>query len=296
MAGEDYTSPNNGLTFTVPKYEEPADAPVAFKDFADSIGPTGIDIDATRDDAVLQVQDADGVKSWVEGMALSVVDEVPDDADGEIGDVVFVLGDDPKGQGGGLEGVGDWAELTAMTGDPKRYDYTADGVAWAAFEWTGTGSVKTSDGLLDCLVCSGGGGGNPFDEGDGGRLRIGIEPMAATTHDITVGSGGVQNNVTGKPSALGDIRTGFVALKGQHTATALGAGGTVADPRAGVVSGITGNDVTYAAANVNNSTSVTANNGCGSTTKGSEPSHVGNPGVVIIRVPASKVSATGGWV
>jgi hypothetical protein len=91
MAGEDYTSPNNGLTFTVPKYEEPADAPVAFKDFADSIGPTGIDIDATRDDAVLQVQDAAGVKSWVEGMALSVVNEVPADSDGQIGDVVFVV-------------------------------------------------------------------------------------------------------------------------------------------------------------------------------------------------------------
>ena len=52
----------------------------------------GLDVDATREDAVLQVKDTDGVKSWAEGMALQVVDAVPDDTDGEVGDVVFIPG------------------------------------------------------------------------------------------------------------------------------------------------------------------------------------------------------------
>ena len=120
MAGEDYTSPITGLTYKVPMYEEPADAPVAFKDFADSITVGG---PATREDAVLQALAGDGGLTWQEGMALSVVKELPDDSVGQIGDVVFVLGDVPKAGGGGLEGLGDWAEITAMTGDPKRYDY-----------------------------------------------------------------------------------------------------------------------------------------------------------------------------
>ena len=93
MAGEEYESPVTGLKYTVPKYEEPADAPLAFKDFADSITVGG---PASRENAVLQALEGDSGLAWAEGMALSVVDAVPDDADGEIGDVVFI----PGGPGG----------------------------------------------------------------------------------------------------------------------------------------------------------------------------------------------------
>ena len=89
MAGEDYVSPINGKTYRVPKYEEPADAPVAFKDFADNLPAGGIDFGPDREGQV--VQSADGV-GWAAGMSLRVVTEVPDDSEGEIGDVVFVVG------------------------------------------------------------------------------------------------------------------------------------------------------------------------------------------------------------
>ena len=90
MAGESYTSPVTGETYTVPSYTDLADAPIAFKDFADTItGGGGIDIPATRVDAVVQTLDGE---SWVEGMALSVRTTVPEDTEGPIGDVVFVVG------------------------------------------------------------------------------------------------------------------------------------------------------------------------------------------------------------
>jgi len=94
MAGESYTSPVTGATYTVPSYTDPADAPIAFKDFADSItGGGGIDFDPDRVGQV--VQSLDGV-AWDKGMALQVVDAVPDDTAGEVGDVVFI----PGGPGG----------------------------------------------------------------------------------------------------------------------------------------------------------------------------------------------------
>lgn len=101
MAGEDYVSPINGKTYRVPKYEEPADAPVAFKDFADNLPPGGIDFEPDRIGQV--VQSLDGAE-WDKGMSLNVVDAVPadDDAGYEIGDVVFVTGPGD----GGSSGVG----------------------------------------------------------------------------------------------------------------------------------------------------------------------------------------------
>ena len=92
MAGEDYTSPITGLTYTIPKYEEPADAVVAFKGFADSIEP-GIGEEPVNDAAVLQVAtNGGGDLEWVQGMSLQVADELP--ADARDGDVVFIVGDD----------------------------------------------------------------------------------------------------------------------------------------------------------------------------------------------------------
>ncbi len=92
MAGEDYTPPGGSHIFTVPKYDEAADAPQAFKDFAESIDGgigSGVDFPADREGQV--VQSLDGV-GWDAGMSLRVVTDVPDDSEGEIGDVVFVVG------------------------------------------------------------------------------------------------------------------------------------------------------------------------------------------------------------
>ena len=55
-------------------------------------GGGGIDIPATRVDAVVQTLDG---STWSEGMALSVSDTVPADTEGQVGDVVFVTGPSP---------------------------------------------------------------------------------------------------------------------------------------------------------------------------------------------------------
>ena len=92
MAGESYTTPS-GRTVTVPVYTDAADAPVAFKDFADSLGEGGsIDLDSEREGQLIQGDGADG---WATGMALKVVQDLPadDDPNYAIGDAVFVLGD-----------------------------------------------------------------------------------------------------------------------------------------------------------------------------------------------------------
>ena len=52
----------------------------------------GIDIPATRVDAVVQTLDG---STWSEGMALSVSDTVPADTEGQVGDVAFVTGPSP---------------------------------------------------------------------------------------------------------------------------------------------------------------------------------------------------------
>ena len=89
MAGEDY--PSGSHVFTVPKYDESADAPQAFKDFADSItSGLGLDFDAARAGQVVQADDS---KDWAAGPVMKVVDALPADTDlaYAIGDVVFVL-------------------------------------------------------------------------------------------------------------------------------------------------------------------------------------------------------------
>ncbi len=93
--GEDY--PSGSHVFTVPKYDEPADAPQAFKNFADSITDgLGLDFDAARAGQVVQADDS---KDWAAGPVMKVVGDLPadDDAGYVIGDVVFVTG---PGDGG----------------------------------------------------------------------------------------------------------------------------------------------------------------------------------------------------
>ena len=116
MAGESYTTPS-GRTVTVPVYTDAADAPVAFKDFADSLGEGGsIDLDSEREGQLIQGDGADG---WATGMALKVVQDLPadDDPNYAVGDAVFVLGDvDPKRCQPSFGGCGDshetWNDTT----------------------------------------------------------------------------------------------------------------------------------------------------------------------------------------
>jgi len=75
------------LTSTVDSYE-----------WAESQGG-GIDLTSDREDQLIQ---GDGSGGWAAGMAMSVVDAVPDDSVGQIGDVVFVTGPGD----GGSPGVG----------------------------------------------------------------------------------------------------------------------------------------------------------------------------------------------
>jgi len=291
MAGEDWTPPGGSThVFRVPKYDEAADAPQAFKDFAESIdGGLGLDFEADREGQV--VQSLDGV-DWAAGMALTVSETVPDDSVGEIGDVVFVTGDDDlKGSGGGLEGLGDWAEVTAMTGDPKRYDYTADGVEWAAFEWSDTSKPHTlttqAGGLADVLVISGGNTGGTHPQG--GRIRDGIENIG-TSNEIVVDTPG-GSSAGGR---LGDIKVPAIgaAINSGNVIGAGGFGTTSSEKVNGVLSSITGTAIEYGTALRNGDGSPVINGNLGPAGPGSSE----RDGVVIVRVPASKVTATGGWV
>ena len=263
------------LTSTVDSYE-----------WAESQGGSGIDVPATRENTVLQAlptSEVDDTLVWKQGMAFEVVQELPaDDADGyEIGDVVFVLGDaDPKGPS-----VGSWAEITDMTGDPKRYDYTADGVEWAAFEWTDDGSLTTqAGGLVDALVCGAGcaSSSNPTNVKNGGKVVYGIHKVGQSS-TITVGRAANETAATVKLSisSLGTISSPPTGVSyGLNSAT--GAGGNSGNLLAGVLLPYpTQTNNVYGSAEAADSGS---------------PGAYDSDGAVIVRVPKDKVTATGGWV
>lgn len=86
------SAPLAGKKVKVPVYADPADGPKAFVEFANSLPKGGIELDPTREDTVIQADDdgAGGFK-WTEGMAFYVVTAVPDDKDGKVGDVAFVV-------------------------------------------------------------------------------------------------------------------------------------------------------------------------------------------------------------
>jgi hypothetical protein len=198
----------------------------------------------------------------------------------------------------GLEGIGEWAEITAMTGNPKRYTgIMLDGVEFWAFEWTdtvGPNSVTTqAGGVVDGLIIGGGMGymNNLNGSGGGGSIvtNILIIPNGGPL-PIEVGLGRPAGNnfeqYTGTPSSVGDIHTGY-----SYSAGFSYAGTTISNvPERGEPhpSSITGSPQTYAGGRKNSTTRY----GDGGVNSGNS----GRNGVVIIRVPASKVTATGGWV
>ena len=191
MPGESYTSPVTGETFTVPTYEDPADAPIAFKDFADTITGGGIDIPATRVDAVVQTLDG---STWAEGMALSIVAEVPDDSSGQVGDVVFVAGKSPAPSGA--------AKISAITGSGRL---TTDGDS-TVIEWLDSGSVTISDeGLVpEALLVGGGGGAQSLAGGGGGQNSYQTSVyLNAGSLPVVVGDGGSSAGGNGGNSFIG---------------------------------------------------------------------------------------------
>lgn len=208
MPGESYTSPVTGETYTVPTYEDPADAPIAFKDFADTItGGGGIDIPATRVDAVVQTLDG---STWAEGMALSVVSEVPADSEGQVGDVVFVSGKSPAPSGA--------ANFT----DTATGNYTQNGVNYKYLTVTGTQSV-TFDvaGFIDLMLVSGGGAGGAGTYGNASGGGAGSYIVQTDLYVpvgigiIEIGAGGAgTSDAMGTNGTYSSLVLGGLSIKG----------------------------------------------------------------------------------
>jgi hypothetical protein len=197
MAGEDWTPPGGSThVFRVPTYDDAADAPNAFKEFATSIdGGLGLDFEADREGQV--VQSLDGV-DWAAGMALTVSETVPEDSVGEIGDVVFVTGDDDlKGSGAGS------AVVSGHKGANYEPSKVIDGETYDIYTFTDDTRNDLSltvdtPGFIDVLVVGGGGGGGAAQCGGGGAGQF-FEYRAYTdsgNFPVTVGSGG-----SGMPSS-----------------------------------------------------------------------------------------------
>ena len=176
----------------------------------------------------------------------------------------------PDDAGGGeLPGIGGWATIESVTGNPTRYEYPAGNPEWVAFEWTVDGSLTTqAGGLVEALVV-GGGSWNASVSRTAGRVVSGVEQVN-TSNDIQVAVGGKQT-IPPTTSKLGPITVGGVDWSGAANRI-FGA----ADGQNGVVSTITGVQKEYATANGTTPGSCSATNAAD-----------GQPGVVIVRVPVA---------
>ena len=188
----------------------------------------------------------------------------------------------PLANPGELPGIGGWADVSNVNGTGTKYEYTANGEDWSAFEWTTGGSVTTSDGLLDALLVGGGMGymTNLNNSGGGGSIVTNIVEIAAGDHVITIGEGKPAGNTfaeyTGTPTSLGAIHTGYSYAAG------FSYYGTTTDnvPERGepYPSSITGSDETTYAGGKKNSTTRFGDGGANA-------GNSGRAGVAIIRVP-----------
>ena len=92
---------------------------------------------------------------------------------------------------GELPGIGGWATMVAVTGTGTKYEYTADGLEWSAWEFTedGTFTVGDEDGLIEFLLVASATRHSGSDNGGkGGAVLAGLEMSdAATTTSVTVG-------------------------------------------------------------------------------------------------------------
>jgi hypothetical protein len=170
----------------------------------------------------------------------------------------------------GLQGVGNWASVTATTGSPTTGTYTdGNGTSWKYYRWNGSGSVTVTAGTIDLFAISGGaagatGGGNV---GAGGRAVYGIHSLTASTHSISIGGGGAPSGWanSGTASVIGPINTGVSGIG--LTASSY-------------TSSITGSSQSYG---LQGQSSPRANSGDG----GNNSAISGASGTVIIRVPSA---------
>lgn len=149
------------------------------------------------------------------------------------------------------------------------------GQNYKVHQFTTAGSsslVVTQGGEADVFLISGGGAKDTARPGSGGRVFLGRITLAPGTVPVVVGAGAVFNGTAfGAPSSLGGIATGAAAGYAGNTQS-TGAGSTVANPTAGLVSYITGSAVEYGKV--------------GATTPGSSPvadNSNGIAGAVIVR-------------
>ena len=174
----------------------------------------------------------------------------------------------------GIEGLGDWATITAVSGDYKkpRHEYN-DGVTdWVAYEWTDDGTITTSGGLVEALLVGGGSYRTSVPRFCGGRVNEGLL-LIGDSHTITVGKGQQTQSATwGTGSAIsGVVEQGPVPYPATGTYVSAGTA-----PNGGVISKITGSEVNYAAHSLGTPGGSTATN-----------VSAGLDGVVVIRVPAA---------
>jgi hypothetical protein len=171
-----------------------------------------------------------------------------------------------KGAPAALPGLGGWADITAVTGNPTKHQYTdADGNDWTAYQWTSSGDVTLTEGLVETLVVGAGGGGtNGTNQaggarpasGNGGQVIYGVYSMSAGTAAITVGTTAIDQN-GGASSLAGLYAAAQGGTLGPGMAGGAGAGGQATDPTPGVgmsqttlggpgiVIGITGSNEEY---------------------------------------------------
>ena len=156
------------------------------------------------------------------------------------------------------QAIENWATVTAVTGSPTSASYTdADGVEWTYYQWTGSGSVTVTAGVVDALVV---GAGTSTTWTTPGRTNAGIIALLSGASSIAVGA---TSGDTGNGSSIGSYSVAPVRSQSVSQPTN--------DPA--LVSSITGTSIGYAA-------QTGSTYGCGL-----------RNGVVIIRVPSQFAQA-----
>lgn len=194
-----------------------------------------------------------------------------------------------KESGGQLAGLAGWADVTAVTGNPTKHEYTdAQGFDWTAYEWTGNGSVTVTVGLVDTLLA---GHGDDQVAGAGGEVLSGLIRVVAGVIPVVVPSVKQFHGQYYESSQLGSraARPGFGnGAQGAGFAPSPGVPLGQSD-QAGVsqpvVDSITGSPVRYAGAS--DFTAGPYGPGSG----GNVASAAQRKGCVIIRVPRANAKA-----
>jgi hypothetical protein len=186
----------------------------------------------------------------------------------------------------GLPGLGGWAEITDVSGSPKRYAYPDPAnPEWVAFEWTGDGELTTqAGGVAEMLLVA---GAATDARGNGGSVVTGIHALQNGPNQVAVGVGGNGNGGLpegqGKRSIVGPVATMPTAVC-REVGGAFGSGGVVGGDYSPLSSDITGTTQTYGAKKYGAQDYSTTGFGDSHATSGIQ----GNSGCCIVRVPAAQ--------